>query len=173
MQIEVLTPALVRSLRVGLILLLRECVQGGASLGFLLPLPDTEASAFWDEVESEITAGRRVVLAARDAAGVVAGSGQLVPSTRANGRHRAEISKLLVLPQNRGKGLGSRIMAALEAEARRRSIRLLHLDTSEGRGGAMQLYEKLGYTYVGGIPEWALDPEGTPVKNAIYYKLLE
>ena len=35
-----------------------------------------------------------------------------------------------------------------------------------------KFYEALGYAYVGGIPGFALDPGGSPAKNAIYYKTL-
>lgn len=49
---------------------------------------------------------------------------------------------------------------------------LLFLDTSEGPGGARAFYESLCYTYVGGIPGYATDPDGTFAKNAIYYKTL-
>ena len=63
-------------------------------------------------------------------------------------------------------------MTELERYARERAIRLLFLDTAEGAGGASHFYETLGYTYAGGIPDYALDPDGRPMKNAIYYKLL-
>lgn len=63
-------------------------------------------------------------------------------------------------------------MSELERVARDRGLRLLYLDTSEGRSGAQDFYESLGYLYAGGIPEWALDPDGTPARNAIDYKLL-
>ena len=42
----------------------------------------------------------------------------------------------------------------------------------QGTGGAGHFYESLGYTYAGGIPDYALDPDGRPMKNAIYYKIL-
>ena len=64
-------------------------------------------------------------------------------------------------------------MHDLERHARERLIRLVFLDTSEGPGGARGFYERLGYTYAGGIPDYALDPDGTAQKNAIYYKLLK
>ena len=92
--------------------------------------------------------------------------------SKSNGRHRAEVCKVMVLPSHRRRGIAARIMRELERTARERSIRLLFLDTSEGPGGARDFYEILGYTYAGGIPDYALDPDGRPAKNAIYYKLL-
>ena len=78
----------------------------------------------------------------------------------------------MVRPTHRRRGIAAALMTQVEAAARDRWVRLLFLDTSEGRGGAVQFYETLGYTYVGGIPGYALDPDGTPAKNAIYYKTL-
>jgi GNAT superfamily N-acetyltransferase len=72
----------------------------------------------------------------------------------------------------RRRGIARLLMEALEAAARDRGVRLLHLDTSEGLGGARAFYETIGYLYAGGIPGYALDLDGTPAKNAIYYKEL-
>jgi len=154
--------------------LLIACVRGGASLGFMADIAAEEAAAYWAGVVSGPAAGARVVLVARDAAdGRIVGTVQLAPESRPNGRHRAEVQKLLVLPSHRHGGLGTALMVAAEAEARARAIRLLFLDTSEGRGGARALYERLGYTCIGGIPGYALDPDGTPRANAIFFKQLE
>jgi len=152
--------------------LLRACVDGGASVGYLAPMPETEAREFWRSLLPSLRAGQRTILAARDDAGGIVGSGQVVFETRPNGRHRAEISKLLVLPSQRRRGIATRIMAELEHVARARGVRMLFLDTSEGPGGARGLYEALGYQYAGGIPDWALDPDGRPAQNAIFYKIL-
>jgi ribosomal protein S18 acetylase RimI-like enzyme len=97
---------------------------------------------------------------------------QLGLETRANGRHRAEVQKLMVLPECRLRGIAAKLMTGIEAEARKRGVRLLFLDTSEGDSGATAFYSKNAYTYVGGIPDYALDPDGKPSKNAIFYKQL-
>jgi ribosomal protein S18 acetylase RimI-like enzyme len=64
-------------------------------------------------------------------------------------------------------------MAEIETAARARGVRLLFLDTSDSHAGARELYDALGYAYVGGIPGYALNPAGVPEQNAIYYKALE
>ena len=157
----------------GLVQLLRSCVHGGASIGFLAPLPDAEAIEYWTALASQIESGARTVLVAREgAAGPIVGSGQLAFESRRNGRHRAEVCKVMVLPTHRRRGIAARLMGELERSARERSIRLLFLDTSEGPGGARSFYETLGYTYAGGIPDYALDPDGSPAKNAIFFKTL-
>ncbi len=153
--------------------LLGECVRLGASIGFVEPLPGEEVRAYWRKVLAEASAGNRLVLAARAApGGPLVGSAQVAFESRANGRHRAEVQKVMVLGSHRRSGVASALMAAAESAALARGVRLLHLDTSEGKGGARAFYEALGYTYVGGIPGYALDPDGTPKPNAILYKEL-
>jgi acetyltransferase len=154
-----------------LVLLLDECVTAGASIGFLAPLGREEAVAYWRKVIADIAGGYRVIFVARDAEGIV-GSAQLAVESRPNGRHRAEVQKVLVRPGVRRRGIATRLMRELEAVARGRGLSLLFLDTSEGPGGARALYDGLGYEYVGGIPGYALDPDGTAAANAIYYKRL-
>lgn len=156
-----------------LVSLLTECVDGGASMGFLAPLAAPEAAAFWEETVGDVRDGHRILFVAREpAGGGIVGSAQLSLKTRPNGRHRAEVQKVMVRPSQRRRGLATRLMAHVEAAARERGVRLLVLDTSEGPGGARALYETLGYIYAGGIPDWALDPDGTPAQNAIFYKKL-
>ena len=153
--------------------LLTACVEHGASIGFVLPLASAEVEAYWAKVLAEAARGTRTILVAREhGTGRIVGTVQLAAETRANGRHRGEVQKLLVLPGARRSGLGSRLMAAIEAVAAERTLRLLYLDTSAGRGGAVAFYSKLGYSFAGGIPEYARDPDGTLDANAIFYKLL-
>jgi acetyltransferase len=78
----------------------------------------------------------------------------------------------MVLAAQRGQGTGAALMARVESAARTRGRTLLFLDTSEGEAGATKFYERLGYTYVGGIPDFAASPDGSLATNAIYYKRL-
>ena len=150
--------------------LLRDAVEGGASVGFILPLPEIEVGAFWSGVLAEIAAGTRVLLAARTAGRIVGGV-QLEFAQRSNSRHRCELQKLLVLRTNRNRGLGSTLMAAAEAQARARQRSLIVLDTSAS-GNALGLYERCGYTRAGVIPRYATNPDGSLIDTVIYYKEL-
>jgi acetyltransferase len=152
--------------------LLEDVVGGGASIGFLWPMSPGEADTFWRSCIAPVAEGSKVFLVARNEAGEIIGTGQLDLATRANGLHRAEIMKLMVHPSARRHGIGRALMLALEAEARRLGRTTLHLDTVSG-APAEHLYRALGWTLVGGIPNYATDTSGTPEKNAIYYKLLE
>lgn len=173
MMISESTASEILAIQDQLVHLLRECVHTGASLGFLAPLPEPDAIEYWNAIAKQVESGSRAVLIAREGTAVI-GSAQLAfEVSKPNGRHRAEVCKVMVLPSYRGRGIATQLMEELERIARDRGLRLLFLDTSEGSGGARRFYELLGYTYAGGIPEYGLDPDGRPVKNAIYYKLLD
>ncbi|MSU23219.1 MAG: GNAT family N-acetyltransferase [Opitutus sp.] len=150
--------------------LLRDAVEGGASIGFMLPLADAEVAAFWADVLAEVAANQRVLLVAR-AAGRLVGSVQLELAQRPNSRHRAELQKLLVLRAHRSRGLGAALLAAAEDHARRHQRSLVVLDTSAS-GNALGLYARGGYTRVGVIPRYATDPDGPLIDTVIYYKEL-
>jgi acetyltransferase len=152
--------------------LLRDAVDHGASIGFTHPLAETEVAEYWRRVGADVAAGTKLVFAARDDAQRLLGSGQLALEMRSNGRHRAEVQKLLVFAARRGAGVGTRLMRAMEKAAGAHGRSLLFLDTSVGASGAMRLYEQLGYTQCGGIPDYAMDPDGTLKANAIFFKKL-
>ncbi|HEX9496091.1 MAG TPA: GNAT family N-acetyltransferase [Candidatus Limnocylindria bacterium] len=171
-QIEQLTARIAPTDLADLVSLFVECVDGGGSMGYLAPLPVQESAGYWRTIVAELSGGYRILIVAREA-GRIVGSAQLNIASRPNGRHRAEVQKVMVRPSHRRRGLGTQLMTELESLARERGITLLHLDTSEGPGGARELYERLGYSYAGGIPDWALDPDGTPAQNAIFYKRLD
>ncbi len=155
----------------GLIELLRDSVEGGASVGFLSPLRRETAEAFWRDMLREAESPYRVILVATTEDGEVAGSVQLALGQKENGRHRAEVQKLLVHSRYRNRGLGRRLMEAIEHEAQQRGITLLVLDTIEGEL-AEQLYLKLRYVRVGEIPNYASFPDGRLWSTVIFYKEL-
>lgn len=172
MNIGPVTPAELQRNAAEFHALLRDAVDHGASIGFTHPLAEAEVMDYWRKVGADIAAGTKLLFAARDEGGRLLGSGQLALEMRRNGRHRAEVQKLLVFAARRGAGTGSALMRALEEAARTHGRTLLFLDTSVGESGAMRLYERLGYTQCGGIPEYAMDPDGTLKANAIFFKRL-
>jgi ribosomal protein S18 acetylase RimI-like enzyme len=152
-----------------LALLLLDTVASGASVGFLDALTAEEAEGWW-RGKLESAHERAVVLVARDGEGI-SGTVQLQPAAMPNQPHRADIAKLQVHRRARGQGLGRALMDAIEWRARAAGFTLLVLDTKRG-GSAEKLYEGTGWTRVGVIPNYALDPDGTPCDTVFFYKQL-
>lgn len=152
--------------------LLHACVAAGASVNFVRPFPHAAARDFWaHRVLPGVAAGTRLLFVLRDG-DRLSGTVQLNLDTPPNGAHRAEVAKLLVHPACRRRGLGRRLMAALEAEARRRGRSLLTLDTRTG-DAAEPLYRSLGYATVGTIPGYCRHPEDERLESTtIMYKAL-
>ncbi|MDI1461397.1 GNAT family N-acetyltransferase [Catellatospora sp. KI3] len=154
----------------GLAELLADAVDGGASLGFLAPYPAPVAVEWWRSLAAAVAEGGHLVWAAYDGDRVV-GTVSLVPGRKDNGRHRAELVKLMVHRQARGRGLARRLMAAVEQEARARGIDLLLLDTETG-SDAEHLYRAAGWTAYGVVPDYAADPGGTLRACTFFFKRL-
>jgi ribosomal protein S18 acetylase RimI-like enzyme len=152
--------------------LLEDAVASGASIGFLPPLAPSEARDYWVGVAAAVGDGSVILLGARDPAGAIVGSAQVVLERRPNGRHRAEVAKVMVHTRVRRQGIGRALMLAAEAEARRRGRTTLFLDTRRG-DPAERLYRSVGWRYVGSIPRYARSASGALDGNAIYYKLLD
>jgi GNAT superfamily N-acetyltransferase len=149
--------------------LLRDSVDSGASIGFLAPLPATEGREFWRAVRSELADGRILLGAYAD--GKLVGSVQLAPVAKPNGRHRAEVQKLLVLQAYRGRGIAKALMAAVERKAAELGRWLLVLDTVPAQP-AEKLYERLGYVRAGVVPDYAERSSGGFEPTVIFYKQL-
>ena len=147
-----------------------DCVEGGASVSFMHPLPRDRAVAFWRRVAQGVAAGERALLAAEDARGLC-GTVQLVLDQPENQPHRAELSKMLVHRRARRQGLGEALMRAAETTARECGKTLLVLDTASD--DAERLYERTGWVRVGVIPGYALLPYGGLCGTTVYYRNLD
>ncbi|MEU0106791.1 GNAT family N-acetyltransferase [Streptomyces sp. NPDC006251] len=150
--------------------LLVDTVDGGASVGFLAPLGRAEALAWWEERAADVAAGRLAVWAACDGDRVL-GTVSLAFPRKASSRHRAEVVKLMVRREARGRGLGRGLLATAEDAAATAGVTLLHLDTETG-SPAEHLYRSAGWTAVGAIPDYAARPDGVLRPTTIYYKHL-
>ena len=147
-----------------------DCVEGGASVSFMHPLPRDRAVAFWRRVAQGVAAGKRALLVAEDARGLC-GTVQLALEQPENQPHRADLSKMLVHRRARRQGLGAALMRGAEATARECGKTLLVLDTVTG-GEAERLYQRLGWERVGVIPGYALLPQGGLCDTTVYYRNL-
>ena len=147
-----------------------DCVDGGASVSFMLPLSRERAVAFWRSVAQGVAAGERALLVAEDAHGVC-GTVQLAFDLPENQPHRLDLMKMLVHRRARRQGLGEALLLAAEATARDCGKTLLVLDAVTGGDGA-RLYERLGWQRVGVIPGYALMPDGALCDTTYFYRNL-
>jgi GNAT superfamily N-acetyltransferase len=149
---------------------LHATVEAGASVSYMWPFTPEQARDVFVEFSAEVDAGRRFLLGAF-ADGRVVGTVQVILSLPPNQPHRAEITKLLVHPAARGRGVGRLLMEHAEAEARAEGRTLLVLDTVTG-SAADRLYRRLGWTALGTIPDFALYPDGRPCDATFFWKSL-
>lgn len=171
-RIERLDAAAARRELPALVAVLRDSVDGGASVGFLPPLDPAEGERYWRHVIDDVAGGSRVLLAVRDAGGRLVGSAQLELAGKPNARHRAEVQKVMVLSATRQRGLGRALMLALEAEARRHGRTTLVLDTRQG-DPSERLYRSVGWQLAGVVPRYAQSAGGELHGSAFYWKLLD
>ena len=150
--------------------LLCEAVANGGSVSFMHPLSQADAEAFWEKSLAAAARSDRVVLGAFDGE-TLAGTVTLVLDLPVNQPHRAEIAKLMVALSHRGRGIARALMAAAEARATAAGRTMLVLDTAsiDGAGG---LYEGLGWTFAGELPDYAYTPHGTMSGTRLYWKRL-
>ena len=148
---------------------LADCVDGGASVSFMLPLTRDKALSFWRQVAAGVARRERVLLVAEDADGIV-GTVQVILDQPENQPHRADVAKMLVHRRGRRRGLGEALMRAAEREAAREGKTLLVLDTADDT--AARLYARVGWQRVGTIPRYALLPGGGECATTYFYRSL-
>ena len=155
----------------GLVDVLMDCVEGGASVSFMHPLSRERALAFWRGVADGVARGERALLLAQDAAGSIVGTVHLVLAQPENQPHRADVAKMLVHRRGRRAGLGATLLQAAERVAIDEGKSLLVLDTVTG-GDAERLYERQGWQRCGVIPDYALWPRGGYCATTVFFKPL-
>jgi len=148
--------------------ILIDCVEGGASVGFMLPLSRERAVTFWQRVAQDVASGARALLIAEDAQGIC-GTVQLILDLPDNQPHRADLAKMQVHRRARRQGLAEALLRAAESMARDCGRTLLVLDAVTG-GDAERLYARLGWQRVGVIPKYALMPNGGFCSTTYFYR---
>jgi GNAT superfamily N-acetyltransferase len=153
-----------------------DCVEGGASVSFMLPLSREKALAFWRSIAEGVARNERVLLIAERVGGEsgdreLLGTVQLITAQPENQPHRADVAKMLVSRKARRRGIAQQLMAAVDAVAREEGKSVLVLDTVTG-GDAERLYERAGWQRAGVVPKYALMPDGEFCATTFYYKHL-
>jgi GNAT superfamily N-acetyltransferase len=147
-----------------------DCVEGGASVSFMLPIRRATADAFWQNVARSVARKERILLIAEDSAGRIVGTVQIIFAEAENQPHRADIAKMLVHRRARKRGVGAALLAAAEDAARNAGKTVLVLDTASD--AAERLYARLGWQRCGVIPGYALLPGGGLCDTTFFYRTL-
>jgi ribosomal protein S18 acetylase RimI-like enzyme len=144
-----------------------DCVNGGASVSFMLPFDHADALAFFRKVIVSVEQDETVLIAAR-LDGRIVGTVQLGLDTPPNQPHRADVKKMLTHRAARRRGIGAAMLDRVEAEARKRGRTVLVLDTASE--DAARVYERAGWQRVGIVPDYALWPGGGLCATTFYWK---
>jgi GNAT superfamily N-acetyltransferase len=147
-----------------------DCVEGGASVSFMLPIATATAAAFWRGVAAGVEQRERILLVAENAAGQIIGTVQIIFASAENQPHRADIAKMLVHRRARRRGVGAQLLAAAESASLSAGKTLLVLDTASG--DAERLYARLGWQRCGVVPGYALLPGGGLCDTTFFYRTL-
>lgn len=154
----------------GLSDVLIDCVEGGASVNFMLPMTRGKAEIFWRGVAESTARGERLVFAAEDETGAIVGTVQVILKQPENQPHRGDLSKMLVHRRARKRGVGAALLTAAEKSALAAGKTLLALDTASD--DAERLYERQGWQRFGQVPDYAMWPDGGFCAATFYYKSL-
>ncbi|MBK0099216.1 GNAT family N-acetyltransferase [Erwinia sp. S63] len=169
-EIEQLSATQAQPLLAALTEVLQGCVADGASVGFIDAGDRAAMERFWQDKIFSLASGDNQLLVARQQ-GVIVATVMVGFSAMPNGRHRAEISKLLVHPSARRQGIARRLMQQAELLAVEQGKTLLVLDTRSG-DVATDLYLSLDWQIAGSIPLYAESTEGALDATTVMYKVV-
>ena len=122
-----------------------------AELSALYPEPG--ANHFQLDPDEVVGTRGAFLIIYRDGAPVGCGAVRLLDA------ETAELKRMYVTPDARGTGLGRRLLAALEAEARARRVRRLVLETGVRQLAALALYRSAGFEPIPLYAEYCLSAE--------------
>jgi ribosomal protein S18 acetylase RimI-like enzyme len=149
---------------------LQGCVSDGASVGFIDASDRQIMRNFWLDTFGGLERNERLLLVARQQQRIVA-TVMVVWNLMPNGRHRAEIGKLLVHPDARRQGIARQLMQLAEERVKQAGRTLMVLDTRSGDIASL-LYLSLGWEIAGAIPYYAQSTEGVMDATTVMYKRL-
>jgi putative acetyltransferase len=85
----------------------------------------------------------------------------------------AEVKRMYVRPQARGKQVAQTILKRLEEEARARGVKRLTLETGDVRHAAQRLYERAGFTRCAAFGAYRDMPSSAIERSVFYEKRIE
>ena len=169
MRIEAIDPSSYDDAIEGLGALLKDAIDGGASVNFVAGVTREQTEGWWAARAPRVADGTITVFVARDAGGRIVGSTLIERSANPNSPHRAEIAKVLVHSTARRGGLGRALMDAAEERARKEGRWLLILDTQSGTA-AEAFYRALGWIELGTMPNHSYRTDGVLAPTTFFWK---
>ena len=79
----------------------------------------------------------------------------------------AELKRMFVLPQARGRGVAADLIRALEDFATAHDIRVVQLETGPLQDSALRLYERSGYRLIPNFGKYVGDPNSVCYEKAL------
>lgn len=115
-----------------------------------------EGATFFDLLAVDVAEGHGAFLVAREGTTPV-GCG----AVRLLGERRAELKRMYVVPEARGRGVASALLTELERTAVALGVRELVLETGARQVDALRLYERAGFVPVPAFGPYANSPLST------------
>ncbi len=82
----------------------------------------------------------------------------------------AEVKRMYVRPEARGRGNADAVLARLEAETRAAGLAVLRLETGDRQLAAMRFYERAGFRRCGAFGAYAAMPRSAIATSVFYEK---
>jgi GNAT superfamily N-acetyltransferase len=152
-----------------LVELIHDAIHHHHSVGFLLSTTKAELGEFWLEEISDLKTRNTFVIARID--NRIVGIVILSRETRPNGRHRAELRKLIVHSNFQRLGIGKALVDEATLYAKTLGLSLLYLDSATDFL-VDTVYESWGWQKAGSIPDYSSKPDGTLEPTTYFYKKL-
>lgn len=121
--------------------------------------PDSDLSDWFSfpEMVEGIKKDRGICLKAVDEMGSIAGIIHAQQENPINGREGIEkwvITNTAVIPSASGKGVGSKLLEAIESEVKKRGAKKIFVHTNVGDERVIRFYQKNGYQEAGSIQNY-------------------
>lgn len=147
--------------------LLRDAVEGGGCVGFVLPMTADKLERYWSGVAREMEAGERELLVAFHE-GQIIGAIQIAYEKAESVSHRADLQKLIVLSTFRRQGVAR---ALLYAALQRMPVLglVMYTITTFADGPAEALVRNVGFSRYGTMPHYGVTPAGELHSATMHY----
>lgn len=122
------------------------------ALGLQGPLTAQDYRRHLERLLAAAERGDAGLVAALDADGIVLGTAQWTRSAYGTRRVLAELDRVSVAPEARGRGIGRLLVESVAADAREHGVEVLGLEARGNNHGAIALYERCGFRRTGLIP---------------------